>query len=52
MVLPLFSTSNTFFRTALAEAELEYDPQHKSTEVYVAFPLLKPPEILQDFLKG
>lgn len=29
-------------RTALAEAELEYNPQHVSRSVYVKFPLLKP----------
>lgn len=29
-------------RTALAEAELEYNPQHVSRSVYVKFPLAKP----------
>lgn len=29
-------------RTALAEAELEYNPEHVSCSVYVKFPLLKP----------
>lgn len=29
-------------RTALAEAELEYNPEHVSRSVYVKFPLLKP----------
>ncbi|XP_037298529.1 isoleucine--tRNA ligase, mitochondrial [Manduca sexta] len=39
-------------KTALAEAELEYDSQHKSCEVYVAFNVDKPPEILHDKLNG
>lgn len=30
-------------RTALAEAELEYNEQHVSRSVYVKFPLLKSP---------
>lgn len=30
-------------RTALAEAELEYNEQHISRSVYVKFPLLKSP---------
>ncbi|XP_056151676.1 isoleucine--tRNA ligase, mitochondrial isoform X2 [Lampris incognitus] len=30
-------------RTALAEAELEYDPQHVSKAIYATFPLSKPP---------
>lgn len=29
-------------RTALAEAELEYNPEHISRSIYVKFPLLKP----------
>ncbi|XP_020140016.2 isoleucine--tRNA ligase, mitochondrial [Microcebus murinus] len=29
-------------RTALAEAELEYNPKHVSRSIYVKFPLLKP----------
>ncbi|KAL2770767.1 isoleucine--tRNA ligase, mitochondrial precursor, partial [Daubentonia madagascariensis] len=29
-------------RTALAEAELEYNPEHVSRSIYVKFPLLKP----------
>lgn len=33
-------------RTALAEAELEYNEQHVSRSVYVKFPLLKlPPKL-------
>ncbi|XP_048001195.1 isoleucine--tRNA ligase, mitochondrial isoform X2 [Leguminivora glycinivorella] len=35
-------------KTALAEAELEYDPQFKSTEVYVSFPLDTVPDKLRD----
>uniref|UniRef100_D4A8P9 isoleucine--tRNA ligase n=1 Tax=Rattus norvegicus TaxID=10116 RepID=D4A8P9_RAT len=34
-------------RTALAEAELEYNPEHVSRSVYVRFPLLKPPPTLE-----
>lgn len=47
--------ANTFcihFRTALAEAELEYDPQYKSTEVYVTFPVENIPEVMKDAVKG
>lgn len=40
------------FRTALAEAELEYDPQYKSKEVYVSFPIDKSPQVAMDFLNG
>ncbi|KAM3955837.1 isoleucyl-tRNA synthetase, mitochondrial [Aphomia sociella] len=39
-------------RTALAEAELEYDPQYKSKEVYVAFPIKNVPQILQNTAAG
>ncbi|CAH0597144.1 unnamed protein product [Chrysodeixis includens] len=39
-------------KTALAEAELEYDPQHKSKEVYVTFPLNNLPAIVQEATKG
>ena len=35
------------YRTALAEAELEYHDNHESTAVYVKFPLLNMPEILR-----
>ncbi|XP_068194283.1 isoleucine--tRNA ligase, mitochondrial isoform X2 [Antennarius striatus] len=36
-------------RSALAEAELEYNPEHVSRSVYVTFPLLTPPpEIASD----
>ncbi|KAL0861352.1 hypothetical protein ABMA27_008905 [Loxostege sticticalis] len=35
-------------KTALAEAELEYDPQFKSKEVYVTFPIENLPHILQN----
>ncbi|GAB1285834.1 Isoleucine--tRNA ligase, mitochondrial [Apodemus speciosus] len=34
-------------RTALAEAELEYNPEHVSRSIYVRFPLLKPPPKLE-----
>ncbi|XP_072503903.1 isoleucine--tRNA ligase, mitochondrial isoform X1 [Notamacropus eugenii] len=37
-------------RTALAEAELEYNPEHVSHSVYVKFPLLKPPPLLASVL--
>ncbi|XP_075985565.1 isoleucyl-tRNA synthetase, mitochondrial [Anticarsia gemmatalis] len=39
-------------KTALAEAELEYDPQHKSKEVYVTFPLENLPSVVQEAVKG
>ncbi|XP_026750384.2 isoleucine--tRNA ligase, mitochondrial [Galleria mellonella] len=39
-------------RTALAEAELEYDPQYKSKEVYVTFQVQKVPGILQNTAAG
>uniref|UniRef100_A0A3P8UCB2 Isoleucine--tRNA ligase, mitochondrial n=1 Tax=Cynoglossus semilaevis TaxID=244447 RepID=A0A3P8UCB2_CYNSE len=35
-------------RTALAEAELEYDPHHVSRAVYVTFPLIKLPPQMDD----
>jgi isoleucyl-tRNA synthetase len=38
-------------RTALAEAEVEYD-QHTSPSVYVRFPLIDPPEKLDPALAG
>ena len=37
-------------RTALAEAELEYNPEHVSRSVYVKFPLLKPSPKLASLL--
>lgn len=34
------------YRTALAEAELEYNPEHVSRAVYATFPLITlPPEM-------
>ncbi|XP_044527572.1 isoleucine--tRNA ligase, mitochondrial [Gracilinanus agilis] len=39
-------------RTALAEAELEYNPKHISRSVYVKFPLVKPPPLLASGLDG
>lgn len=39
-------------RTALAEAELEYNPKHKSRAVYVAFPLAKRSEKLASLTSG
>ena len=38
-------------RTALAEAELEYEPQHVSTAAFVKFPLFKLPEALSGHLE-
>ncbi|XP_076441807.1 LOW QUALITY PROTEIN: isoleucine--tRNA ligase, mitochondrial-like [Babylonia areolata] len=37
-------------RTALAEAELEYNPDHKSTAVYVKFPISYLPESLVEVI--
>ncbi|XP_059055772.1 isoleucine--tRNA ligase, mitochondrial [Achroia grisella] len=39
-------------RTALAEAELEYDAQYKSKEVYVSFPVQNVPSVLQNVAAG
>ncbi|KAM8999360.1 isoleucine--tRNA ligase, mitochondrial [Sarcophilus harrisii] len=39
-------------RTALAEAELEYNPKHVSHSIYAKFPLLKPPPLLASVLEG
>ncbi|XP_060807153.1 isoleucine--tRNA ligase, mitochondrial [Amyelois transitella] len=39
-------------RTALAEAELEYDLQYKSTEVYVKFPVVDLPDVFTNVTKG
>ncbi|XP_006894654.1 PREDICTED: isoleucine--tRNA ligase, mitochondrial [Elephantulus edwardii] len=39
-------------RTALAEAELEYNPDHVSRSIYVKFPVLKPPPGLASLLDG
>ncbi|XP_054432582.1 isoleucine--tRNA ligase, mitochondrial isoform X1 [Pteronotus mesoamericanus] len=39
-------------RTALAEAELEYNPEHVSRSIYVKFPLLKPAPKLASLLDG
>ncbi|XP_074078804.1 isoleucine--tRNA ligase, mitochondrial isoform X2 [Macrotis lagotis] len=47
---PVFWSSSA--RTALAEAELEYNPEHVSRSVYVKFPLLKPPPKLASALDG
>lgn len=37
-------------RTALAEAELEYNEQHVSRSVYMKFPLLKSPSKLSSVI--
>ncbi|XP_024431895.2 isoleucine--tRNA ligase, mitochondrial [Desmodus rotundus] len=39
-------------RTALAEAELEYNPEHVSRSIYVKFPLSKPPPKLASLIDG
>ncbi|CAB3254562.1 unnamed protein product [Arctia plantaginis] len=39
-------------KTALAEAELEYDPHHKSVEVYVTFPVENLPSVVQHATEG
>ena len=39
-----------YCRTALAEAELEYNENHKSTAVYVKFPLRSAPDALKSEL--
>lgn len=37
-------------RTALAESELEYNPDHKSKSVYVSFPVTKSSEQLENVI--
>ncbi|XP_049724573.1 isoleucine--tRNA ligase, mitochondrial [Elephas maximus indicus] len=39
-------------RTALAEAELEYNPEHISRSVYVKFPVSRPSPVLAPLLDG
>ncbi|KAM9613330.1 isoleucine--tRNA ligase, mitochondrial [Trichechus inunguis] len=39
-------------RTALAEAELEYNPEHVSRSIYVKFPVSKPSPVLASLLDG
>ncbi|XP_072948070.1 isoleucine--tRNA ligase, mitochondrial [Epargyreus clarus] len=39
-------------KTALAEAELEYDPQHKSTQVYLTYPMERVPDIVKETTAG
>ena len=45
--MPVFWSPSS--RTALAEAELEYNPNHKSTSIYVRFKLNKLSDKLKDF---
>ncbi|XP_063775503.1 isoleucine--tRNA ligase, mitochondrial [Pseudophryne corroboree] len=47
---PVFWSPST--RTALAEAELEYNQQHVSRAVFVKFPLQKPPPKLASLIDG
>ncbi|XP_069811697.1 isoleucine--tRNA ligase, mitochondrial [Dendropsophus ebraccatus] len=47
---PVFWSPST--RTALAEAELEYNPQHVSRSIFVKFPLQKPPPKLASVIDG
>uniref|UniRef100_A0A8C9VDH9 isoleucine--tRNA ligase n=1 Tax=Scleropages formosus TaxID=113540 RepID=A0A8C9VDH9_SCLFO len=47
---PVFWSPST--RTALAEAELEYNPRHVSRAVYVTFPLTTPPAKLASSAGG
>ncbi|RLW06854.1 hypothetical protein DV515_00004007 [Chloebia gouldiae] len=47
---PVFWSPST--KTALAEAELEYNEQHVSRSVYVKFPLLKSPPKLTSVIDG
>ncbi|NXN94672.1 SYIM protein, partial [Rhinopomastus cyanomelas] len=47
---PVFWSPST--KTALAEAELEYNEQHVSHSVYVKFPLLKSPSKLTSVIDG
>lgn len=47
---PVFWSPST--KTALAEAELEYNQQHVSRSIYVKFPLQKPPPNLASVIDG
>ncbi|XP_073412898.1 isoleucine--tRNA ligase, mitochondrial isoform X2 [Dendrobates tinctorius] len=47
---PVFWSPST--RTALAEAELEYNQQHVSRSIFVKFPLQKPPPKLASVIDG
>lgn len=47
---PVFWSPST--RTALAEAELEYNQQHISRSIFVKFPLQKPPPKLASVIDG
>ncbi|XP_066451185.1 isoleucine--tRNA ligase, mitochondrial [Eleutherodactylus coqui] len=47
---PVFWSPST--RTALAEAELEYNQQHVSRSIFVKFPLQKPPAKLASMIDG
>ncbi|KAG8584441.1 hypothetical protein GDO81_008829 [Engystomops pustulosus] len=47
---PVFWSPST--RTALAEAELEYNQQHVSRSIFVKFPLQKPPPKLASAIDG
>ena len=40
-----------FSRTALAEAELEYNEEHVSPSVYIKFPIMHLPDSLRDQLR-
>ena len=45
---PVYWSSST--KTALAEAELEYNPDHRSTAAYVKFLLHEIPQVIRDML--
>ncbi|KAM9316016.1 isoleucine--tRNA ligase, mitochondrial [Gastrophryne carolinensis] len=47
---PVFWSPST--KTALAEAELEYNQQHVSRSIFVKFPLQKPPPKLTSIIDG
>lgn len=46
--MPVFWSPSS--RTALAEGELEYNDEHRSTSVYVTFPLVRLPQSIQHSL--
>ncbi|CAH2254123.1 isoleucine--tRNA ligase, mitochondrial [Pelobates cultripes] len=47
---PVFWSPST--RTALAEAELEYNPQHVSRSIFAKFPVQQPPPKLASMIDG
>ena len=49
-VIRIENISFIICRTALAEAELQYNEKHKSTAVYVQFPLIYIPDVIKNHI--